>query len=286
MTDEGLNTFVPVVEALIFASDEPLSTRHLVELLPELEPEDLSRVLEMLDSALESAERGLRLEEVAGGWRFTTREEHGPFLDRLFKGKRTQRLTQAALESLAVVLYRQPATKAEIEAIRGVSVDGPLRTLLDRNLIKVSGRADGPGRPLLYSTTRELLKHLGLRNLRDLPQLDELEGVLETSEEGDPDQLELGQSVAEGSDPGEAPEEGGARDESTEVNEESDGKEEERASGPVGAGAGEEEREQWEGEGDEEEEGRADEGAGHGEAGGATVGPKGTEAGPVPNRTE
>ncbi len=193
MSDEKTHDFVPVVEALIFAADEPLSTRHLVELIPELEAEQLSEVLARLDEQLEEHSRGIRLEEVAGGWRFTTRPEHGPFLERLFRGRRTQRLTQAALETVAVVLYRQPTTKAEIEAIRGVSVDGPLRTLLDRNLIKVSGRAEGPGRPLLYATTRELLKHLGLRDLRDLPQLDELEGVLAGSEEGDPDQLELGE---------------------------------------------------------------------------------------------
>ena len=279
MTDEGLNTFVPVVEALIFASDEPLSTRHLVELLPELEPEQLSQVLEMLNSALESAGRGLCLEEVAGGWRFTTREEHGPFLDRLFKGKRTQRLTQAALESLAVVLYRQPATKAEVEAIRGVSVDGPLRTLLDRSLIKVSGRADSPGRPLLYSTTRELLQHLGLRNLRDLPQLDELEGVLETSENGDPDQLELGQSVVETVDST------GYREQemSIDVNEEFDGTEEEGAAEPVDTPIGEEGRERPEGEGSEEE--AEDEGAGHVESS-AAGGPKGAEADSVPSPTE
>lgn len=185
--------FVPVVEALLFAADEPLPTRRLVELLPELEATEVTAALDALNEQLEQADRGLRLEEVGGGWRFTTRSDHAPFLERLVKGKRVKRLSHAALETLAVVLYRQPVTKAEIEAIRGVSVDGPLRTLLDRDLVKVSGRAAGPGRPLLYASTRELLRYLGLRDLRDLPQLDELEGVLATSEESDPAQLELGQ---------------------------------------------------------------------------------------------
>ena len=189
--EDRIAYFRGVVEALIFASQEPLPVRKLSELLPELESEELLAVLADLSETLEQEARGLRLEEVAGGWRFTTRAEYAPFLERYFKARRPARLTQAALETLSVVLYRQPSTKAEIEAVRGVAVDGPLRTLLDRRLIRVAGRAEGPGRPLLYGTTRELLKYLGMRDLRDLPQLDELEEVLKASEHADPDQLEL-----------------------------------------------------------------------------------------------
>lgn len=188
MTDRIVD-FVPVVEALIFASMEPLPTRRLSELLPELSSEDLVSVLDRLRDDLETGLRGIRLEEVAGGWRFSTRPEHAPFIERSLKSRRPRRLSRAALETLAVAVYRQPVTKAEIEAVRGVSVDGPLRTLLDRGLVKVKGRAEAPGRPLLYTTTRELLQYLGLMDLRDLPRVEELEAVLESSEDADPAQL-------------------------------------------------------------------------------------------------
>jgi segregation and condensation protein B len=194
MADHG-REFKAVLEALIFAADAPLSLRRLVDLLPELGAQELGELLLELERDYAVDGRGLLLEEVGGGWRFATRAEISPYVERLLRGRRAPRLSQAALETLAIVVYRQPTTKAEIEAIRGVSVDGPLRTLLERELLKVTGRAAGPGRPLLYATTRELLVLLGIRDLRDLPQLDELESVLEAFEGTDPAQLELGQAV-------------------------------------------------------------------------------------------
>jgi len=160
--------------ALLFASPEPLSRGRLTELLERPAPARVKALLESLAEELAAGPLPLVLEEVAGTWRLATHPDQGETLQRLQKEPKPERITAAGLETLAIVAYRQPVTKAEVEAIRGVGAGPMLRTLVDRRLIKVTGRADQPGSPLLYGTTREFLERFGLGSLKDLPRDGEL----------------------------------------------------------------------------------------------------------------
>lgn len=171
---EGLK---PALEALIFASDEPLPVSEAVEVL-EAREEEVLAAIEELRADHEARSSGLRLEQVAGGLRLATRPEVASFLHRLARLRRKRRLSVAALETLAVIAYRQPITGPEIQEIRGVNPEGALKTLLERRLVKVSGRKKVVGRPLLYSTTRDFLMHFGLNTLDDLPAMEEFEKIL------------------------------------------------------------------------------------------------------------
>jgi len=156
------------LEAVLFASDAPLPLERLVEAL-EGDPEAVRLGLEALRAAVEAPGRGLLLVEVAGGYRLVTRPEVAPALLRLQRLRLRSRLSRAAVETLAIVAYRQPVSRPEIEQLRGVSVDHVITALLERRLVRVVGRRAVPGRPLLYGTTREFLEHFGLRDLGDLP---------------------------------------------------------------------------------------------------------------------
>lgn len=164
-----------VLEALLVASPEPLTVARAREALGEEAPEPAAvrAALEELAAEYDSAGRGFELREVAGGFQLYTRREHAEWVRRLLARDRAERLSRAALETLAVIAYKQPIPRAEIERIRGVNVDGVLKTLLERGLIRVMGRMDAVGRPLLYGTTDEFLRHFGLRNLSELPKIEE-----------------------------------------------------------------------------------------------------------------
>lgn len=164
----------PVIEALLFASDEPLTIPALRKLVEDLSPADVRRILDDLKAEYDGGERGIALLEVAGGFVFVTRETCAPWVERLMKGKRKVRLSRAALETVAVIAYKQPITRSEVERIRGVDAGGVLATLLERDLVMIKGRAPGPGQPLLYGTTQEFLNYFGLSKLSDLPRLDEI----------------------------------------------------------------------------------------------------------------
>ena len=159
---------------LLFASPEPISPTRLSDLLERPTPVRVQRVLERLAAELDSGPLPLRLQRVAGTWRITTDPAHAETVLRLSREKRPERISGAALETLAIVAYRQPVTKAEIEAIRGVQAGPILRSLVDRGLLKVTGRADVPGHPLEYGTTAEFLDRFGLMSLEDLPRDAEL----------------------------------------------------------------------------------------------------------------
>ena len=165
----------PILESLLFATDEPLNLKRLCEVLTENTADEIKNELDEWGQALATDEtRGLQLVEVAGGYLLATKPEHNVMIDRLLERKRKRVLSQAALETLAVIAYRQPVTRAEIEAIRGVNIDSMVHTLLQRRLIKISGRKDVAGHPFLYKTTKHFLHHFGLRNLKELPRIDEL----------------------------------------------------------------------------------------------------------------
>ncbi len=158
---------VAVVEAVLFAAAEPVRVARLAAACGVGEAE-IRSALASLAETLADPRRGVELRQVAGGYRLFTKAEHAAVVEGFLAGERS-RLSPAALETLAVVAYRQPVTRAEIEDVRGVQCDHALRTLLDRGLIRVVGRRDAPGRPLLYGTTDTFLEYLGLRDLGELP---------------------------------------------------------------------------------------------------------------------
>ena len=164
-----------VVEALIFASPDIVYLDKLAHGIPRVPKRRIEGAVRVLAERYREEGRAFELVEIAGGYRIMTRPEFFPYLARMKRRREMERLTPAALESLAIIAYRQPVTKAEIEAIRGVNSDAMVRTLLDRKLIKVTGRAEIVGRPLQYGTTVRFLDTFGLPSLEDLPQLEEVE---------------------------------------------------------------------------------------------------------------
>jgi segregation and condensation protein B len=167
-----MNELRAALEAILFVSNEPVTLDALADALGE-KSEDVMKELEAIKNALEANVGGFTLEQTGGGWRFATRPEHEAVLKKYFARKGESRLSIAALETLAIVAYRQPITAPEISDIRGVNSTAVLRTLLERHLVRVAGRKEVVGSPFLYRTTREFLIHFGLNDIRDLPRLEE-----------------------------------------------------------------------------------------------------------------
>ena len=166
-----------MVEALIFASPEPLTPKMLFKLLSDEPKEDVTAAIAALEQ--EYADRpGLQIVQVAGGYQIVTRPELHEWVRRLFHERSTQKLTVQALETLAVIAYKQPITAIEITEIRGVNTSGVLSTLLERHLIKIVGRKNVVGRPFLYATTKEFLIRFGLKDLADLPRIEDMAEAL------------------------------------------------------------------------------------------------------------
>jgi segregation and condensation protein B len=171
-----------LVEAVLFASTELVTVRQLRELVDAaLSQTRVQKLVESINLRLRSGNHPFEVTIAAGGWRLRTRADYYPWLKGLFKDVQNRRLSQAVLETLAVVAYKQPITKAEIEAVRGVSADGALKKLLEKRLVTVSGRTDTPGRPLTYGTTREFLEYFGISKIPDdLPRLAEFEELVQS----------------------------------------------------------------------------------------------------------
>jgi segregation and condensation protein B len=165
-----------IIESLLFVADGPLTIQRLGEVLEGAEKEDVRSILDELQAELENSRRGVRLVEVAGGYQLRTAKVNADWVKK-FLGGRPARMGRATLETLAIIAYRQPITRAEIEAIRGVDVDGVINTLLDRSLIRAVARKDVPGRPFLYGTTPEFLQLFNLKDLTHLPTLKEMEEI-------------------------------------------------------------------------------------------------------------
>jgi len=176
------------VEAVLFVSSEPISKSRLLDMFDEA---DRELAKEAVDAVLERYApgdgRGVEIEEVAGGVRLVTRPEMNDWLRRFFEVSGATKLSMAALETLAIVAYRQPVTGPEIQELRSVNPSGVLKTLLDRHLVRIAGRKEVVGRPFLYCTTREFLVHFGLKSLKDLPPLEDFEEMFD--EEGDTSML-------------------------------------------------------------------------------------------------
>ena len=177
-----------VIEALLFSAQKPLSIRELTAAIKgagaedELSPNEFARVtkaeiaaaLEQLKIEYVQEQRAFQIIEKAEGWQLVTDPVFARWVRQLFPAPKPARLTAPALETLAIIAYRQPVTRADVEAVRGVTIDGVLQTLMERGLVKISGRAEVPGRPLLYETTQFFLDHFGLRTLDELPNVEEL----------------------------------------------------------------------------------------------------------------
>ncbi|MBI5094312.1 MAG: SMC-Scp complex subunit ScpB [Candidatus Hydrogenedentes bacterium] len=163
-----------VLYALLFASDRPLSAARLAEALGDIDSEVVLNLLTELREEIEAQNLPFLLKEIAGGFQLITRPEFGPYIRKLFQIKKKNSLSRAVLETLAIIAYKQPITRAEVESIRGVSVSYAFDILQERRLIKVAGIAETPGRPKIYRTTDEFLIHFGLKSLKELPSIEEL----------------------------------------------------------------------------------------------------------------
>ena len=181
-------TLDKVIEALLFSAQKPLSIREITTAIKSAEdpaaagPNEFARVreaevaaaIEQLKTEYVEQGRAFQLIEKAEGWQLATDPKYAPWVRQLFPVPKPARLSAPALETLAIIAYRQPITRADVEAVRGVNIDGVLQTLMERGLAKIAGRAEIPGRPLLYETTQFFLDHFGLRDLDELPNVEEL----------------------------------------------------------------------------------------------------------------
>jgi len=171
-----------ILEALLFVTAEPIPVTRFLALLGAVTKQDVDQALASLAHDYEQEGRGLQLVEVAGGYRIVTKAEFAPWLKRLEKVKSPSKLSRSALESLAIIAYKQPIVRAEVEQIRGVETSGVIRTLLERKLVRIVGRKEEPGRPIMYGTTKFFLEHFGLRDLSQLPPLREFKELGESEQ--------------------------------------------------------------------------------------------------------
>jgi len=185
LSDEEM-TYLPIIEALVFSSESPLPLTKIREIIPGLAPKQINSIIEYLNEQYRQGGRSYEIREIAGGYQMFTMPEFAAFVDKLFQEKQQSRLTQKALETLAIVAYKQPVTRHEIEEIRGVNVDGVMKTLMSRSLVTISGRAQAPGSPFLYKTTRKFLDYFGLKSLDDLPKLKEIDELIDVDDEDRP----------------------------------------------------------------------------------------------------
>jgi segregation and condensation protein B len=186
-----------VLEALLFVSSEPVPVARLAAAIGTVSKAEVEQALKRLEEDLAHESRGIQLVKLAGGYRLVTKADYAPWLKRLDKAKAAQKLSRSALESLAIIAYKQPLVRSEIEEIRGVETSGVLRTLLERKLVRIVGRKEVPGRPIMYGTTKFFLEHFGLNDLSQLPPLREFKELGEAEQA----LLPMEQEVAEVSQP-------------------------------------------------------------------------------------
>jgi segregation and condensation protein B len=187
---------IDIVEALLFASEAPVEAERIQEVLDLPSAGQARELVHMLGERLDGQGRALQIIEVGGGYRLVTRPEVAPWLVKLARSRTRSRLSRSALETLAIIAYRQPASRPDIDAVRGVNSEAVLDNLLDRRMVRIAGRKDSPGRPFLYETTRDFLVAFGLRDLADLPKVEGELVVPETPTEatGASNQSEGGES--------------------------------------------------------------------------------------------
>ena len=167
-----------VVEALVFASDVPISENRIAAIIEDATPGEINRMIAELNTDFSKENRAFFITRVAGGYQVNTRKDLAQWIKKLFRGRSRPRLSQAGLESLAIIAFKQPISRVEIDAIRGVHSGGVLKNLLERNLVAIAGRGEGAGKPLLYGTTKEFLQYLGVNDISELPKPKEIEEIM------------------------------------------------------------------------------------------------------------
>jgi len=182
MNDRSITEHECIIEALLFASDHPLSFNTLMSLVGNIDAARLQSVIAALRRRYDQNGHSFQIIEIAGGYQMCTRPRYARWIKELYRDRNSVRLSKPALETLAVIAYRQPVVRTDVEAIRGVNIEGVLKTLLQRNLITIRGRKKAPGRPLLYGTTDEFLRYFGLNRISDLPTREELKSLIEADE--------------------------------------------------------------------------------------------------------
>jgi segregation and condensation protein B len=209
-----------LVEAILFAAQKPLALKDIKSILAQ--PQDLeqnefarafkktkepeiSKAIQELKADYAELKRSFQIQEVAGAFQLISQPEFAPWLKQLFTEHRSNRLSQPALETLAIIAYRQPITRADIEVVRGVAVDGVMQTLLERGLVTITGRAEVPGRPMLYGTTKLFLEHFGLNDLNEMPAVEELRKINLRTAEAKPSDSEAPANEQETLEPAQAP---------------------------------------------------------------------------------
>lgn len=200
MSETGTPYLLPAIEALLYIVDEPLQRDRLFELFPDVDGVEIEEAIEALKNRYNADGGGLLLRDIAGGVQLTTRPEVDDFIREYLKVKKRTALSRQALETLAIIAYEQPITTPEIREIRGYDPSGTIKTLLQRKLIRISGRKDVIGRPFMYATTKDFLVHFGLSSLGDLPKPEEFAGLLDETYEAE-EQAEI--VIRESDEPGE-----------------------------------------------------------------------------------
>ncbi|MFW6134740.1 MAG: SMC-Scp complex subunit ScpB [Elusimicrobiota bacterium] len=176
------NDIKNIVECLLFVSSKPVSSDKLAEVIQDTTKQEVEDSVNKISKEYKELDKPVFIQKVAGGWRMATKEKYAPWIKKLFSDQTTYNLSRAALETLAIVAYRQPITTQEVDTIRGVSSGGVLRGLLEKKLIKIAGRKETLGRPIIYRTSDKFLEYFGLESLSDIPPLEEL-GIEEDVEE-------------------------------------------------------------------------------------------------------
>lgn len=174
-----------IVEALIFAADGPLKASAIAAYIEELNGTSIDSIIDALNAEYEAAGHALQIIGVAGGYQMTTRPEFASWIRKMYAGRTSQKLSQAALETLAIIAFKQPITKVEVAAIRGVNSDWTIRSLLEKGLITIRGRGEGVGKPLIYGTTEAFLQYFGINDISELPKPREIEELFGDSKYAD-----------------------------------------------------------------------------------------------------
>ena len=172
-----------IIEALIFASDTPITENRIKSVILELDSTEINDIINELNDEYDRNGHAFKIVQLAGGFQFVTRSEYAQYIKQYYKGRAKSKLSRASLETLAIVAFKQPISRPEIDSIRGVNSDGVVKNLLERNLIYISGRSEHIGRALLYSTTPQFLQYFGINDIADLPRPKEIEELLGSGQE-------------------------------------------------------------------------------------------------------
>ncbi len=180
---EENNRLKGVIESLLLVSEKPLLLEQIKEVLEGIDAKTIQSLIQELKLEYENRKSGISIIEIAGGYQMSTSSDYAPYLKKFYNIKHKEKLSTPSLETLAIIAYKQPLTRLEIESIRGVNVDGVIKTLLEKGVIRIAGRKDAPGRPFVYGTTRQFLEYFGLKSLDELPEIEEFTKLATVAEE-------------------------------------------------------------------------------------------------------